>query len=92
MLKTRYLVDIPTLHEEVERAARLQKPGLAEPEKEKAQFNLAWASNPGTPVFVAAVLSALFLRMNGAADGPRDPADVHPDEGADPDHRAACWA
>jgi lactate permease len=64
VLKTRYLVDIPTLHEEVERAARLQKPGLPEPEKEKAQFNLAWASNPGTPVFVAAVLSALFLRMN----------------------------
>jgi len=66
VLKTRYLVDIPTLHEEVERAARLQKPGLKEPEKEKAQFNLAWASNPGTPVLVAAVLSALFLRV-----GPR---------------------
>jgi lactate permease len=64
VLKTRYLVDIPTLHEEVERAARLQKPGLDEPEKEKAQFNLAWASNPGTPVLVSAVLSALFLRMN----------------------------
>jgi lactate permease len=64
VLKSRYLVDIPTLHEEVERAARLQKPGLAEPEREKAQFNLAWASNPGTPVLVSAVLSALFLRMS----------------------------
>jgi lactate permease len=64
VLKSRYLVDIPTLHEEVERAARLQKPGLAEPEKEKAQFNLAWASNPGTPVLVSALMSALFLRMS----------------------------
>jgi lactate permease len=64
MFKTRYLIDIPTLHEEVERAGRLQKPGLAEPEKEKAQFNLTWASAAGTPCFVAAVLSALLLRMS----------------------------
>jgi lactate permease len=63
VLKTRYLVDIPTLHEQVQRAERLQKPG--QPEAEKAQFNLAWASNPGTPVLVSAVLSGLFLRMNG---------------------------
>jgi lactate permease len=64
VLKTQYLIDIPTLHEEVERAGRLQKPGRAEPEKEKAQFNLPWASAAGTPCFVAAVLSAVFLRMN----------------------------
>jgi lactate permease len=64
VVKTRYLIDIPTLHEEVERAARLQKPGLKEPEKEKAQFNFTWASAAGTPCFVAAILSALFLRMS----------------------------
>jgi lactate permease len=65
VLKSRYLVDIPTLHNEVERAERLQKPGLPEPEKEKAQFNFVWLSAAGTPVFIAAVLSIFYLRMSG---------------------------
>lgn len=64
VLKTRYLIDIPTLHEEVQRAERLQKPGLKEPEKEKAQFNFVWVSSAGTPVFASAILSAILLRMS----------------------------
>lgn len=63
-IKSKYLIDIPTLHLEVQRAEQLQKPGLLEPEKEKAQFAFIWASAAGTPVFVACVLSAVFLRMN----------------------------
>ena len=63
-LRTRYLIDIPRLHLEVERAARLQKPGLAEPEKEKAQFDFVWLSAAGTPVFAAALLSMAYLRMS----------------------------
>jgi lactate permease len=38
-------------------------PELA-PKPEKAEYNFAWLSTPGTPVFVAAVLSMLMLRMN----------------------------
>ncbi len=34
------------------------------PRPEKAEFNLSWLTAPGTPVFVAAVLSMLFLRMD----------------------------
>ncbi|QVL31807.1 L-lactate permease [Telmatocola sphagniphila] len=62
--KTVYEIEIPTLHREVERAARLQKPGLAEPEKEAAIFKFIWLSAAGTPVFMAAVVSMLLLRMN----------------------------
>lgn len=64
VLKSRYLVDIPTLHNDVERAERLQKPGLREPEKEKAQFNFVWLSAAGTPVFIAAIMSMVVLRMS----------------------------
>ena len=32
-------------------------------------FNLPWLTAPGSPVFVAAVLSMLLLRMNGAQVG-----------------------
>jgi lactate permease len=33
---------------------------------EKAEFNFAWLTAPGTAVFVAALLSMLMLRMNGS--------------------------
>ena len=39
--------------------ARQQAPG-----PEKAEFNLAWLTSPGTGVFVAAMMSAVLLRMN----------------------------
>jgi lactate permease len=35
------------------------------PQPERAEFNLAWLTSPGTGVFAAAMLSALLLRMNG---------------------------
>jgi lactate permease len=38
-------------------------PGLL-PKAEKAEFNFAWLTNPGTPVFLSAVLSMFMLRMN----------------------------
>jgi lactate permease len=87
VLKSRYMVNIPTLHDEVERASRLQKyqPGTPEQfeanalfgggiiavasdtcthEREKAQFNGVWLSAAGTPCFIAAVISMVFLRMS----------------------------
>ena len=58
---------VPTLHKEVQRAARLAKPGATEEEKkEAAEFKFPWLTAPGTPVFVAAVLSALLLRASPA--------------------------
>jgi lactate permease len=48
----------------------LRDPELQEPGKprhtEKAEFNFAWLTAPGTAVFVAALLSMVMLRMNGA--------------------------
>ncbi|WP_020472970.1 L-lactate permease [Zavarzinella formosa] len=64
VLKSRYKIEVPTLHNEVQRAEKLQKPGLAEPENEKAEFNFIWASAAGTPVFMSAILSMLYLRTN----------------------------
>ncbi len=62
--QTWYEIEIPTLHNEVERAQRLQKPGLKEPQKEEAIFKFIWLSAAGTPVFGAAILSMIFLRMS----------------------------
>jgi lactate permease len=79
---------VPTLHNEVERAGKLQKlltpeqvgaavgplpaaaspnlfspkTGVRIPEREGAKFKLPWLTTPGTPVIVAAILSALLLR------------------------------
>jgi lactate permease len=39
------------------------------PQPEKAEFNLAWLTSPGTAVFLAALLSMIMLRMNGAQVG-----------------------
>jgi lactate permease len=39
------------------------------PRPEKAEFNLAWLTAPGTAVFLAALISMLMLRMNGAQIG-----------------------
>jgi lactate permease len=64
-LKSSYELPVPTLHKEVQRAARLAKPGATEEErKEAAEFKLPWVSGPGTPVFVAAVLSAFLLQAS----------------------------
>ncbi len=85
-VRSYYLEPVPTLHNEVERAGRLQKPlprdtfgGLAGGfavaaaaeefdankirlhEREAAEFKFAWLTAPGTPVFIAALISALVL-------------------------------
>jgi len=79
-LLTRYDIPISGLHAEVSRARRLQKPPRPEEvatalaggslvlgerkEPERAMFEFAWVTSPGTPVFVAALVSMLFLRVN----------------------------
>src|SRR5207253_451343 len=47
------------------RAERLQEPGQ-QAQAENAEFDFAWLTAPGTAVFVAALLSMVMLRMNGA--------------------------
>jgi lactate permease len=34
------------------------------PKPEEAKYNLAWLTSPGSPVFFAAILSAILLRLN----------------------------
>lgn len=59
-----YEFKIPTLHQEVERADRLQKPGAVGKDRtEGATFKFIWLTAPGTAVGVAAILSALLLRV-----------------------------
>jgi lactate permease len=58
-----YPIKIPSLHMEVERADRLQKPGATgEARLEKAIFEFKWLTAAGTPCVVGALLSALVLR------------------------------
>ena len=106
IVQSYYLADVPTLHNEVERAYLLQKllpddavPVPGEPdtyiikekhgdqlvekkvvaqdgpkgkrirEREAAVFNFGWLNAPGTPVFVAALVSMLLLRTSRAQVG-----------------------
>jgi lactate permease len=62
-IQTNYQLPVPALHQEVERDARLRPEGKPA-EREKALFNFAWLTAPGTAVFLAAVVSMLLLRMN----------------------------
>ena len=65
-LRTYYEVAIPTLHKEVERADRLLPPGaVGDARKEAAVFKFPWVTAPGSAVFLAALVSMAFLRMNG---------------------------
>jgi lactate permease len=62
-LKSIYVIQVPTLHKEVERAKRLQKENATEEEKkETAEYKIPWITTPGTAVVVAALLSAVVLR------------------------------
>ncbi len=64
-LRTFYEVEVPGLHKQVVRAERLRKPGATEAEsREDAKFKFPWVTAPGTPVFLAALASMAFLRMN----------------------------
>jgi lactate permease len=53
-------VPVPGLHEAVTRAA----PVVKAPESEKAVYELAWLSAPGTGIFLAAVASAWWLGVS----------------------------
>ncbi len=59
-LETNYLIPVPWLDGESHRDPRLQAP-----KPEKAVFDFAWLTAPGTAVFVAVLLSMAMLRMNG---------------------------
>jgi lactate permease len=62
-VRTDYVFQVPTLHEQVYRDPKLLLPG--KPEKpEKAEYRLPWLSVPGTAVLGAALLSMLLFRMN----------------------------
>jgi L-lactate permease len=58
-VQTNYLLPIPYLHEDVER-----DPFLQPAERERALFNFAWLTAPGTAVFLAALVSMALLRMS----------------------------
>jgi lactate permease len=62
-LQTFYLIEVPFLHKQSTRAPELQsEKRLGQPEEAIYKFN--YLSNPGTPVFVAALLSMVLLRAN----------------------------
>jgi lactate permease len=48
----------------LEAAVNVQLAQRFAPKPESALFNFAWLTNPGTPVFLAAVISFAMLRMN----------------------------
>jgi L-lactate transport len=67
-IQTNYMIPIPGLHEQVLRDPELKEEGK-EPKPEKAHFNFAWLTAPGTAVMVAALISMVMLRMNRAQIG-----------------------
>jgi lactate permease len=67
-IQTNYLIPIPGLHKESFRDQRLLEEGR-EHVPEKAEFNFAWLTNPGTPVLLAALISMAMLRMTAGQIG-----------------------
>jgi lactate permease len=63
-IQTNYMIPVPFLHQQCARDPRLRSPGKTGTELEKAEFNFAWLTAPGTAVFLAAIASMLLLRMN----------------------------
>jgi lactate permease len=64
-VRTNYSLEVPTLHDEVLRAERLRKPNAKPGENEEdAVFKFIWLTAPGTPVLIAAIISAVLLRVN----------------------------
>jgi lactate permease len=70
-LQTNYRVPVPLLDGQSMRDGRLHDPATGPAKPEGALFNFAWVTAPGSPVFAAAILSMLMLRMK-----PRDVAWV----------------
>jgi lactate permease len=68
IVQSYYEIPVPTLHKEVERAERLQKPdATADENKESAIFRLNWLTAPGTAVFVSVFVAAAVLRIRWRA-------------------------
>ena len=63
-IQTNYMIPLPTLDKEVLRDPKLHDPALGEQKPEKAEFNFAWLTAPGSGVFFAALLSMALLRMS----------------------------
>jgi lactate permease len=63
-VETNYIVEIPGLHRQSVRDARLSEGNGATAKPEEATFNFAWLTSPGSAVFAAAVLSMVLLRMS----------------------------
>jgi lactate permease len=61
-----YLVHVPYLDRESSRDPRLQEDPNVATKPERAIYDFAWLTNPGTPVFLSALLSMLMLRLNAA--------------------------
>jgi lactate permease len=57
---TSWSIPVPGLHEQITR----DFPVVLKPEPEKAVFKFNWLSATGTSIFVAAILSALWLRVS----------------------------
>jgi lactate permease len=68
-IQTNYMVPVPGLDGECLRDPLLHDPARGEQKPEKAEFNFAWLTAPGTAVFVAALLSMLMLRTSRAQVG-----------------------
>jgi lactate permease len=66
-VQTSYTVAIPFLDQQVRRDASLHDASLGEQKPEKAEFEIPWLTSPGFPVFAAALLSMLLLRMRPRA-------------------------
>jgi lactate permease len=66
-IQTSYWVAIPFLDQQVKRDASLHDPSVGEQKPEKAEFEISWLTSPGFPVFAAALLSMMLLRMRPRA-------------------------
>jgi lactate permease len=66
-LQTNYRVPVPFLDGQSMRDGRLHDPATGPAKPEGALFNFAWVTAPGSPVFAAAILSMLMLRMRPRA-------------------------
>ncbi|HZY87455.1 MAG TPA: L-lactate permease [Gemmataceae bacterium] len=66
-LQTNYMVPVPSLDEQSWRDPRLHDPSAGPARPERALFNFAWLTAPGSPVFAAALLSMLMFRMRPRA-------------------------
>jgi len=66
-LQTNYMIPVWALHKQSDRDPALHDPAAGPAQAESALFNFAWVTAPGSPVFAAAILSMLMLRMRPRA-------------------------